>query len=82
MKPKADATAADVIVFLKTSEEAQCPDADVCKFTYTATLPKITEVTPEFDADSGKWQVKVVGTGLRDSADAGPISDLQIDGVS
>lgn len=83
MKPKADATEADVVVFLKTSEEAQCrPDSDTCKFKYTSTLPKITEVTTEFNADSGKWQVKVVGTGMRDSAEAGPMSELHIDGVN
>lgn len=39
-------------------------------------------MTTEFNAESGKWQVKIVGTGLRDSADAGEMSDLQIGGVS
>jgi hypothetical protein len=83
MSPKEDAVVADVVVFLKTSEEAQpTPDADVTKFTYTSTLPEITEVTTEFDADTSKWQVKVVGTALRDSADAGAMSDLQINGKS
>lgn len=81
MVPKADATEADLVVFLKTSEEAQCPD-EKCKWTYTATLPVVTEVTTEFNTDTNKWQVKVVGTGLRDSAESGDMSDLQINGVS
>ena len=80
-KPKADKTEADVVVFLKTSEEAQCP-GETCKWKYTSTLPKITAFTSEFDADSASWRVKVVGTGMRDKADSGPVSDLQINKVS
>jgi hypothetical protein len=39
-------------------------------------------MTTEFDVDSGNWEVKIVGTGLRDSADVGEVSDMQINKVS
>lgn len=39
-------------------------------------------MTTEFDDDTGKWLVKITGTGMRDSAEAGEMSDLQINGVS
>jgi hypothetical protein len=71
-----------MIVFLKTSEEAVCDEINVCNWEYTSTLPTITEMTTEFDADNEKWQVKLVGTALRDTADSGETSDLQINGVS
>jgi hypothetical protein len=54
MKAKEDNTEADVVVFLKTSEEAQCP-GDICKWKYSSTLPAVTEFTTEFDLDSAKW---------------------------
>jgi hypothetical protein len=75
MTAKEDATEADMVVFLKTSEEAQCP-GDICKWSYTSNLPTVTEMTTEFDSDSGNWQVKIVGTSLRDSDDAGDMGDL------
>lgn len=39
-------------------------------------------MTTEFDADTSKWLVKVVGEGLRDTAESGDMSDLQINEVS
>lgn len=39
-------------------------------------------MTPEFDKDTSSWVVKIEGTGLRDSADAGDMSDLQLNGKS
>jgi hypothetical protein len=39
-------------------------------------------MTTEFNTDINKWQVKIVGTALRDSADAGEMGDLQVGGVS
>lgn len=81
MTPKEDATEADMVVFLKTSEEAQCA-GETCKWQYTSALPEVTEMTTEFDVDSGDWLVKITGTGLRDSDEAGDMSDLQINGVS
>jgi hypothetical protein len=52
MKPKENAVEADVVVFLKTSEEAQCAGT-TCKWQYTSTLPVVTEMTTEFDLDLG-----------------------------
>jgi hypothetical protein len=54
MTSKAADTVADVIVFLKTSEEAQCA-ADACSWTYTGTLPTVTEMTTEFDTTTNTW---------------------------
>jgi hypothetical protein len=39
-------------------------------------------MTTEFDVDTGKWEVKITGEGLRDSAESGDMSDLQINGKS
>jgi hypothetical protein len=39
-------------------------------------------MTTEFDPASFGWLVKFTGTGMRDSADAGEVSDFQINGVS
>lgn len=55
---------------------------NVCNWQYTSALPTVTEMTTEFDAVNMKWQVKLVGTALRDAADSGETSDLQINGVS
>jgi hypothetical protein len=33
-------------------------------------------MTPEFDTDTSSWVVKIEGTGLRESADAGDMSDF------
>jgi hypothetical protein len=73
---------AEMIVFLKTSEEAKCDEVSVCNWKYTSTLPDVKEMTTEYDADTETWQVKVAGVALRDSADSGTQSDLQINGVS
>jgi hypothetical protein len=61
--PKEHDVEADMVVFLKTSEEAQCP-GDTCKWKYSSVLPTVTEMTTEFDVDTGKWLVKITGTGL------------------
>jgi hypothetical protein len=61
MKSKEDNTEAELIVFLKTYEEAQCPE-EVCKWTYTSNIPTVTSMTTEFDTDSMAWLVKVEGT--------------------
>jgi hypothetical protein len=54
MKAKEDNTEAEVIVFLKTSEEAQCA-TDACAYRYTSVLPTVTEMTTEFDSTTNKW---------------------------
>jgi len=83
MKPKTGKPlpAAEVVVFLKTSEKAQC-SPEICKWTYTDTLPEITKMTQEFDPDTSTWLVKLTGTKLRDTATTGTVSDLQINGKS
>lgn len=80
--PKEHGTKADMMVFLKTSEEAICDMENICNWEYTSTVPTVTEMTTEFDAENMKWQVKLVGTTLRDSAESGETSDLQVNGVS
>jgi hypothetical protein len=56
-----DAETAEMIVFLKTSEEAKCV-SPACKYTYTSSLPKVTSATAKWDETSKKWQLEVVGT--------------------
>jgi hypothetical protein len=52
MSPKdASTEGAEVVVFLKTYEEAIC-EGTTCAWTYTDTLPEITAMTTEFDTDS------------------------------
>jgi len=85
MKTKDAGTTAEVAVMLKTSEEAQCT-SPVCNWSYVEPTPTITAdgMTKEFDPDSNPpaWKIKIAGTGLRDSAASGAMSDLQINGVS
>jgi len=81
MRPKDDNTKADVVVFLKTSEEAECK-SPTCKYTYSSKLPKITAVTSEFNTDTNKWNIKVTGTGFGTSKDTKTFADLQIEEVS
>lgn len=82
MSPQTNDVKAELIVFLKTSEEAVCDEVNVCNWSYTDTLPEVTAMTPEYDVDTETWTVKVEGTTLRDSAESGTTSDLQINGVS
>jgi hypothetical protein len=82
INPKKNDVKAEMIVFLKTSEESTCDEVNVCNWKYTDTLPEVTEMSIEFDDTAEKWQVKVVGTALRDSAESGTTSDLQINGMS
>jgi hypothetical protein len=77
MVAKKDNTDATMIVFLKTSEEAQCL-GDTCKYKYTKSVPKVTKMTTEWAKDTGEWDVKIVGTGFKKEATA----DLQINKIS
>jgi hypothetical protein len=81
MKAKEHDTKGETVVFLKTYEEAKCADG-VCDWTYSTPTPTVTKMTTEFDKDTASWLVKIEGTGLRDSADAGDMSDLQLNGKS
>jgi len=50
-----DQKAAELVVFLKTSEEAKCDEINVCNWVYSSDLPTVTEMTPEFDPDTNTW---------------------------
>jgi hypothetical protein len=52
---------AEVIVFLKTSEEAKCEDT-VCAFQYTSVIPVVESVEAVFDTTSNTWTIVVNGT--------------------
>jgi hypothetical protein len=43
----------EMIVFLKTSEEAKCIDP-ACKYTWISSVPKVTKMETVFDATAGK----------------------------
>lgn len=51
-----------MLVFLKTSEEAQSQD-DIL-FTYVAPTATVTDIAASFNSDSAAYQVIVTGTGL------------------
>ena len=57
----------EVVVFLKTSEEATC-EGTTCEFSYTDTLPTISSVTPTYDTTNNKWTLVVSGTGFTGDA--------------
>lgn len=64
-KKQKDAAKATVVVFQRTSEEAQCDytsDPPVCQFTYTSKLPTVKTMVPEFDATNNQYRIKVTGT--------------------
>jgi hypothetical protein len=52
-----------VVVFLKTSEEAACENPK-CDFTFTETVPEVSSVEKEWDAQNNVWTIKVSGTGF------------------
>jgi hypothetical protein len=54
-------TEGDMVVFLKTSEEATC-DPAVCALYYTGNIPILENVTASFDTTSLEWIVTVTGT--------------------
>ena len=68
-----DVDEAILIVFLKTSEEAQCDDA-LCRFTYVEPSSEVLDITTAYNTGSLTQQVFVEGTGLSDDL------ELLIDG--
>lgn len=60
----------ELIVFLKTSEEASCVNTAACEWTWTDTLPEVTTMSVAFDATLGAegWDVVLVGTGFTGDA--------------
>ena len=67
-----------MLVFLKTSEEAACVNPK-CQYKFTTTIPTITKVEKEWDAQANVWTVKVTGSDFTGTKDT---TDLQINGVS
>jgi hypothetical protein len=53
-----------MVVFLKTSEEADCDPNTKCVFTWTSFIPEVTSVNLIFDDSTNQWQLKVTGTSL------------------
>lgn len=66
--------AADMVVFLKTSEEATCDPSTTCDWIYTDQVPLITNVTTSFDNSTLSWTVNVEGTDF-----TGSTSDISLE---
>jgi len=64
--PREDDQEGDMVVFLKTSEEASST-ADARAWIYTADLPSLDTVTTSFDDSTLHWTVTVTGTDFGDS---------------
>jgi len=46
---------AELIVFLKTSEEAVCDQDTVCNWKYSDSVPEVTKMSAEYDTTNNKW---------------------------
>jgi hypothetical protein len=68
ISPRSADSEADLVVFLKASEEATC-DADDCAYVYTNDLPVLSSATTAFDSSTLEWTVTVTGTDFGDSTD-------------
>jgi hypothetical protein len=54
--------AGEVVVFLKTSEEAACPDT-VCKsFQFTSSIPSVSSMTSRWNTAANNYEIVVAGT--------------------
>jgi len=69
----------DMVVFLKTSEEAVCEPKENCKFEWNSFIPEITETSLDFDVAALEWVFKA--TGIDFSGDTST-TDLQIGTMS
>ena len=56
-----------LLVFLKTSEEALCGGVTGCFFTYTTPLASVVDVTTEFDNTTQSHIATVIGSGFDSS---------------
>jgi hypothetical protein len=61
MAEATDNLGAEVIVFLKTSEEAIC-DGGTCDYIFTSVIPTIESVEALFDTDLNVWTIIATGT--------------------
>jgi len=69
--PKTADEEGEMIVFLKTSEEAQC-EIETCQWTWTDDVPEVTAMSTEFDttADEEGWNLVIEGTGFTGDQDS------------
>jgi hypothetical protein len=67
----------EVVVFLKTSEEAKCDPKTKCAWTYTSTIPEVTEIAAKWDDTDLEWTVEVIGKGFSGTKDT---TELFVDG--
>lgn len=63
-----DGEKAELIVFLKVSEEAVCAQ-EVCEFTFTSKVPTVTSISTRFDEGSNTQEVILGGTGFTGQAE-------------
>ena len=76
---KAGGVEDDMVVFLKTSEEATCEPKSKCVFTWEHYVPELTGVSLDFDQAALEWVFTATGTLF--SGDTST-TDLQIGTVS
>ena len=69
----------EVIVFLKTSEEATCVGTGTCDFVFTSAIPTITNATSVFDEAANAWTVVVDGTDFTGDAST---TSLTVNGIA
>jgi hypothetical protein len=63
--PRTAGETAELVVFLKTSEEAVCDEVNVCNWAYTDVVPAVTSVTPSYDEALEKHVLTIAGTDLQ-----------------
>jgi len=66
-----------MLVFLKTSEEAACVNPK-CQYKFTTSIPTITKVEKEWDAQNNVWTIKVSGSDMSGTKDT---TELWINGA-
>jgi hypothetical protein len=74
---KEDGKEGKMLVFLKTSEEAACENPK-CQYTFTSTIPLITKVEKEWDAQNNVWTIKISGSDMTGTKET---TELHIDGA-
>jgi hypothetical protein len=68
----------ELIVFLKTSEEAVCDDGNDCMFTWIDSPSTVTNVYTEFDTTTNDYKLVIQGTGFTGDAST---TQVLVDGV-
>ena len=75
---KEDGDSGTLVVFLKTYEEANCTVEAGCDFTYTSSVPNVTDVATRFNTESYWYEVVLQGTEFTGTAES---LELMIEGV-